>query len=204
MITPKRTTSSALSLTLFKSEAHRQYCLANDRRIRGRYLAVVETSIGILGGEALRARARDELGYPIKPDEMYPVADWVRLVIVAAEGGVSPRRLGTLFFPKFKQAHPEFFPQHPLTFREAMALIERAAREETDYGGAPYRMDLRSPDHLRIVRENNPLPCEFFAGILAGTLETLGYKGNVNEVSCRWTHGVACEFDAVLTSPMRL
>lgn len=140
----------------------------------------------------------------LKPDEMYPVSDWVRLVVCAAEGGVAPRRLGTLFFPKFKQTHPELFPTRKLTYREGLSIIERAAREETNYGGAPYTMTPQGPDRLHIVRTVNPLPCEFFAGVLAGTLDTLGYKGTVTETSCQWTGGRACEFDAQLSEPMAL
>ncbi len=187
---------------IFKSEAQRTHCLTNDRMIRGRYLALVETTIGILGGDALRARAHGALGYTIRADDLYPVADWVRLVVVAAEGGVSPRRLGMNFFPKFRQTHQELFPSRKVTLREALGIVEQAARKETTYGGAPYEMKLESPTTLRIIRKENPLPCEFFAGIIAGTLDTLGYKGTVTETACRWLGAPACELEAVLSQSM--
>jgi hypothetical protein len=183
----------------FKSAAHRAYCMATPMRIRGRYLLMVATTIGIAGSEAASAEARAFLG-PRDPGDLYPLADCVSLIVLAQERGISPRRLGVMLVPKCKQALPHAFPKSPVGLSKMTETLRAVNATETDY--APFAVEQLDATHLRFTRTDNPFPCPFSEGFLEGMLRALGHKGAAREVECRWTGGRACVFEASLAAPL--
>jgi hypothetical protein len=124
----------------------------------------------------------------------------MRLVEVAAEGGVAPARLAAMVMPKCKQAVPTVFPRGRATLRAMLDSMTRVNKSETDY--EPFRVELVGSNRLAFRRTPNPFACEFTVGFIEGLLRVYGHKGVVQETSCRWLGAEECVFEATLAKPI--
>jgi serine/threonine protein kinase len=186
--------------SFFRSDAERAYCFEQRTMMRGRYLLMVQTIIGMLGGDSVRSKAASTLPYRPLPDELYMTADCMRLVEAAADGGVAPARVGAMLMPKCKQVIPTAFPPGRATLRAMLETMTHVNRSETDY--EPFRVELLTSERLQFRRSANPYACEFTVGFIEGILRAFGHKGAVHEVECHWLGAEECVFEATLTKPI--
>jgi hypothetical protein len=158
-----------------KSSLQDRFIQQFDGQLKGRYLLAFLVGVQYMGGAPLRAAIEQELGNPhYGLDEWCSARDMVLVFDRAHRAGISMQRLGELVMPAYKRANPEALAG--LDVAGGLALLERAYRESTTYGGVS---PVHEVEHGRAVlyRTGSPLPCEYFVGAVTGTLHTFGAEG---------------------------
>jgi hypothetical protein len=194
--------AAAKTGSLFKSETQRSFCLAAQHQMKGRYLLLLEVSVGVIAGDEVQSRVRSLLPQKIDAEKLYPVSLCTLLVAAAWEEGISPRRLGSGLMLKAKQSWPQIFPKQRASLSEMMAGYDRILKLSTDYGGNNFKTSRVAPTQVLITREDNPHACEFLAGLIEGLFRAFGHRGIATETACRWLGYPACEFLVQLDKPI--
>jgi len=153
---------------------------------KGRYHILYLTIIGIAGGEELRKEAQEKYGRErYLPDEMYPVKEQNQMAIHAVEQGVSAERMGRMVPQTYKRANPDIFA----TFSRdnAIELLVAGWESDTEYAEKSIVVLEREKNRAVLARPINPMPCDFFKGVLLGLFEILDIPAKCEEIKCQWT-----------------
>ena len=171
-----------------------QFLKQHTGACKGRYHIGYLVILGIAGGEELKQKALSKVGRAqYQPDEMYPIGEACAIVVVGAENGITPFRFGSMAAQAFKRSQPDLFRR--LDTSKILDLLAQAYSMETSYG-ATVRVLEQSAGRGLIERKNNPMPCEFFRGVVHGFLEIVGLKPEVKETKCQWRDDVpACLYE---------
>jgi uncharacterized protein (TIGR02265 family) len=180
-------------------DKQRRFLERNQGMCKGRYHTGYLVMLGIAGGEELRKKALKHVGRTqYHPDEMYPTQEACAIVVFGAENGVPASRAGTMAAQSFKRTQPQLFQN--LTPHKVLDIICAAYAAETDYGSTVKVLE-RGPNRAVIERKNNPMPCDFFRGVILGTFELANLKAEVKEIQCQWREEVpACWYEVTWSS----
>jgi len=165
-------------------EKQKQFIESYEGTHKGRYFIMYLTIIGIAGGEELMKKARKEFGRPqYLPDQMYPTKEAAKIVMYAVENGVSALRIGKMVAQTFMRSRPEML--EGMTAETVLDIISRAYSSETDYSDEVVILE-QGAGRGRVKRKDNPMPCEFFQGLIEGFFAYLDVPVQVKESKCQW------------------
>ncbi|OGP60245.1 MAG: hypothetical protein A2V67_18840 [Deltaproteobacteria bacterium RBG_13_61_14] len=169
-------------------EKQRRFIEQNQGMCKGRYHISYLVILGIAGGEELKQKALEKVGRTqYRPDEMYPTQEACAIVLFGAENGVPPFRTGTMVAQAFKRAQPQLFQD--LSPQKMLDILCQAYALETDYGSTVKVLE-RGPNRAIVERKNNPMPCEFFQGVIQGVFAVANLAAEVKEIRCQWREEV--------------
>jgi hypothetical protein len=185
--------AALLRLSYAKNERHEQFVLGHTGQLKGRYNVAFLVGSGILGGAELRASLERELGNPkYGLEDWCPVRDAVYIFDRMGRAGVSFERVGELVLPAYKRAHPQEFEGRNVL--QAFEILEAAYRRDTTYGGVSPGL-VAGTGRATVYRQDSPLPCAYFVGVIKGLLAVFGSSGVVREVECQWEGAKSCAFE---------
>jgi len=180
-------------------EKQRRFIEQNRGMCKGRYHIGYLVILGIAGGEELKKKALEKVGRTqYRPDEMYLTQEACAIVTFGAENGVPAFRSGKMVAQAFKRAQPQLFQD--LTPQKILDLLCTAYSMETDYGSTVKVLEC-GPNRAIIERKNNPMPCEFFRGVIQGIFEVTNFAAEAKEIKCQWREDApACWYEVTWSS----
>ena len=180
-------------------EKQRRFLARNQVMCKGRYHIGYLVILGIAGGEELKQKALEKVGRTqYRPEEMYPTQEACAIVAFGDENGVPAFRSGTMVAQSFKRAQPQLFQE--LTPQKILDLLCAAYAMETDYGSTVQVIE-RGPNRAVVERKNNPMPCEFFRGVIQGIFEIANLRAEAKEIKCQWREDApACWYEVTWSS----
>jgi hypothetical protein len=159
---------------------------------RGKYLNTILAFISLFGDTELKQLLEKKFGRKIyENDTMYLSREVSLMMEYAAEKGVPIEKLGRNSARTYERSFPEVFKN--MTPEKAVDLLIIAYSTETS---STISIKERTSNSAIVERKNNPLPCDFFKGVILELFEMVGVTAQVKETGCQWKEtGSHCVFD---------
>ncbi len=168
-----------------------------EMKIRGLFFNALKSHIQEKhGGEGL-SLFNKKVGRPRYFDLfMYPMEEFLRAAETARTIlGCSEFELGKMIYADFKKSalgRLVFFMEDASTPSDLGRIAQMVWRSAVNYGERWIHEDTEGRVVLRVKNEGDT--CEQVRGILAGAMESIGYKCEIKETECEKRGGRFCEF----------
>ncbi len=178
-------------------ESLRENVSVEDMKMRGFFFNAMKSHIGERMGEEGMSRFNEEVGRSHYFDlVMYPMEEFLKATQIANSIlGYTDFELGRTVYPDFKKSvlgKLVFFVGNINTPFKLARIAQMAWRVSVNYGERWVEEEKEGRIVFRMRNDGDR--CERLRGILAGAMETIGYKCEIKETECEKRGGRFCEF----------